>query len=77
MGAPATRAKDSDIPTQPSDSTHGGGNKDTLGNGEGRREQASVEGAKGSDDPTTSLADDAMDTSETLAGKRWWAPVER
>ena len=52
--APARGEKDSDNPTQLSDSTRGGGNKDTLGSGKGKREQAPVLKAKDSDDPSTS-----------------------
>ena len=38
--APAEGAKDSDIPTQFLDSARGGGTKDALGSGKGKREQA-------------------------------------
>ena len=44
--APAKGVMDSDIPTQFLDSTRGGGNKDTLGSGKEKREQASVNEAK-------------------------------
>ena len=74
--APAKGAEDSEIPTQFLDSTHGGGNKDTLGSGKGKREHLPVVEAKDSGDPSTSLDEDATDTSETLAGKRGRAPDE-
>ena len=72
----AKGAMDSDIPAQYLDSTRRGGNEVALGSGEGKREQAPVSEARGSDDPSTSLDDDAMDTSETVAGKRRRTPVE-
>ena len=74
--APAQGVMDSDNPTLVSDSTRGGGNKDALGSGQGKRGQAPASEAEDSDDPSTSWDDDAMDTSETLAGKRERAPVE-
>ena len=67
---------DSDNPTQLSDSTRGGGNKDTLGSGQGKREHAPASEAKASGDPSASLGEGATDASETLAGKRARAPVE-
>ena len=74
--APGKEAKDPDIPTQFSDSTRGGGNEDTLVSGEGKREQASVEGAKCSDEPSASLGEDATDTPGTLAGNREREPAD-
>ena len=75
--APAMGAKDSDAPTQFSDSIRGGCNKDALGSGKGKREQAPAKEAKVSDNPPAFLEEDAMDTSETLAGRRERALVER
>ena len=49
--APAKDVKYSDIPTQLLDSTRGGGNKDALGSGKGKRKQAPVQEAKDSGDP--------------------------
>ena len=66
----------SDTLTHFSGSTRGGGKKGTLGSGEWKREQAHVQEAKDSVDPSTFLDEDAMDTSETLAAKRERAPVE-
>ena len=74
--APAKGLKDSDIPTQLSDSARGAGNKDTLGSGKGKREQEPLMEVKDSDDPSAFWDEDATDTSETLAGKRERAPVE-
>ena len=45
--APANGVMDSDIPTQLSASTRGGGNEDTLGSGEGKREQAPASQSEG------------------------------
>ena len=59
-----------------SDSIRGGGNKGALGSGQERREQAPASEAKDSDDPSTSLDEDAIDASETSAGKRERAPAE-
>ena len=67
--APARGVKDSDIPTQFSDSTRGGGNKDTPGSGEEKREQAPVEEVKVSDNPSVFLDEGAMDSSETLGAR--------
>ena len=58
------------------DLTRGGGNKDTLGSGKGKREQAPEKEVEDSDDPSASLDEDAMETSETLDGTRERAPVE-
>ena len=67
---PAKGVKVSDIPTPLLDSIRGGGNEDTRGSGKGKREQAPAFVAKESEDPSTSLDEDAMDASDTLAGKR-------
>ena len=75
-GRPGKKARGSDIPTQFSDSNRGGGNKDTLGSGKGKREKAPAQAAKDSDDLSAFLDEDVMDTSETLAGKRERAPAE-
>ena len=74
--ASAKGVKDSDILTQLLDSTHGGGDKDALGSGKGEREQAPTKGATVSDNPYAFWGEDAMDTSETLTGKRGRAPAE-
>ena len=74
--APAKGVEDSDIPTHFLGSTRGVDNKGALGSGKGKREQAPVQEAKDSDDPSTTLDGDAMDTSETLAGKRERAGME-
>ena len=68
--------RDSDIPTQLLDTTSGGGNKDTLRSDKGKCAQAPVKEAKDSDKPSAFLDEDAMDLSETLAGKRERAPAE-
>ena len=87
--APVKGVKDSDNPTQPldlvekrerapaegeKDSPRGGGNKDPLSSGKGKREQAPEEEAKDSDNPFTFLDADATDTRdtdwETRAGAR-------
>ena len=74
--APAEGVKDSDISTQFSESTRGGGNKDTLGSGKGKHEQAPSEGALVSVFPSTLPGEDAIDTSGTVTGKRERAPAE-
>ena len=66
--APAKGVDDSEVPTLSLDSTHGGGNKDTLGSGKGKRERVSAEEAKDSDDLSTSLDEDAMDTLKHWLG---------
>ena len=58
------------------DSTCGGVNKDTLGGGKGKGEKAPAVGAEASDHPITCSDEDAIDTSETLTGKRGWTPAE-
>ena len=57
------------------DSARGGGTKAALGSGKGKREQASAKEAEVSDMPSAFLDEDAMDTSETVAGIRGRAPV--
>ena len=66
--APERRVKDSDDPTRFSDSTRGGVNRNTLGGGKGKREQAPAEGAGVSDYPNTRLGNVAAETSEALTG---------
>ena len=65
---------DSDISTQLLDLTRGSGDKGTLGSRKGKCGQAPASEAKDSDDPSTSLDEDAMETSETLAGTRILPP---
>ena len=74
--APAKGVEDSDILTQFSGSTRGGGKKAALGNGKGKRGQAPAQEAKDSDDLSTLVDEDATDTSEMLAGRRERAPVD-
>ena len=75
-GRPRKGAKVPDNPTQLLDSIRVVLSKGALGGGKGKGGQAAAMGAEASDNPITCLDDDAMDTSETLAGKGERAPVE-
>ena len=74
--APAKGVKAAGNPTQLLDTARGGVYKDTLGGGKGEGGLSPAKEAEASDNPISGLGDDAVDTSETLTGKRGGAPVE-
>ena len=77
--AAAWGVEDLGSPAQISDMTYVGLKQDSLNVGKGKREKAPVEVAEVSENLSTqlgtSLGGEAMDTSETLTGKRGRAPV--